>query len=319
MADSTVATKTVVALFQSMSDAQRAVDKLERAGFSRNDTSIVAGNEKGEYQDYVAGSGEVGKGVAGGAGAGAAIGGGLGLIAGLTALAIPGFGPVIAAGPLVAALTGAGIGAAAGGLIGGLTQAGISQSDAEYYSEGVRRGGVLVIVRSTDEQANRAVDILDDAGAEDVDKKSREWRTAGWNPTHGRDFGYIDREGTSRKEPIETTPQRSRYYGYMHTDVSGYRPFSDSTVDLPGTGSEYDTDYRTHYETRYAARGFSYDNYAPAYDLGRRYGQDEQYRSRDWTDIEPDARRDWEARGRGAWEDFKEAVRYGWDRVRGRR
>ena len=48
----------------------------------------------GSTTDYASGTGEVGKGVAGRAGAGAAIGGGLGLIAGLMSLAIPGFGPV---------------------------------------------------------------------------------------------------------------------------------------------------------------------------------------------------------------------------------
>jgi hypothetical protein len=316
MADSTVVSKTVVALFESMADAQHAANQLERSGFRREDVSIVAGNAEGRYHDYVAGSGEVGKGVAGGAGAGAAIGGGLGLLAGLTALAIPGFGPVIAAGPLVAALTGAGIGAAAGGLIGGLTQAGISQSDAEYYAEGVLRGGILVIVRSSDESANRAVEILDDAGAADVDKKSREWRTAGWNPTHGREFGYIEEEEAVLGR--DRTIDRSRHYGYTHTDVSGYRPFSDATVDVPGIGSDYDTDYRAHYKSRYGDRGYGYDEYAPAYSLGLRYAQEDRFRGRDWTEVEADARRDWESRGRGAWEDFKDAVRYGWDKVRGR-
>jgi hypothetical protein len=29
-------------------------------------------------------------------------------------------------------------------------------------------------------------------------------------------------------------------------------------------------------------------------------------------------RRDWESRGQGKWEDFKESIRYGWDKVRGR-
>jgi len=123
-------TRTVVGLFDSMDDAHRAVEDLNREGISRDEVSIIASNDKNQYADYSSGTGEVGKGVAGGAGAGAAVGGGLGLLAGLTALAIPGFGPVIAAGPIAAALTGAGIGAAAGGLIGGLRKAGVSESDA---------------------------------------------------------------------------------------------------------------------------------------------------------------------------------------------
>src|SRR4051812_36710660 len=168
------ANRTVVGLFDDFESAQRAAANLERAGIPRDEISVVAGNESGKYKDYASGTGEVGKGVAGGAGAGAAIGGGLGLIAGLMALAIPGFGPVIAAGPIAAALTGAGIGAAAGGLIGGLRHAGVHEADAEYYAEGVRRGGVLVTVKTSDHLADKAATLLDDAGAVDVDKKSAE-------------------------------------------------------------------------------------------------------------------------------------------------
>src|SRR3954447_24896178 len=121
-------TRTVVGLFDSLPEANRAVDELVREGVSRDDVSVIASNANDRYPEYSSGTGEVGKGTAKGAGAGAVVGGGLGLIAGLTALAIPGFGPIIAAGPIAAALTGAGIGAASGGLIGGLSKAGVSEN-----------------------------------------------------------------------------------------------------------------------------------------------------------------------------------------------
>ena len=109
--------KTVVGLFRSVSDAQTVVSELVSAGFDRNDISVLAKSEGDHDTEYHTERGSTDKGdVAGGAmkgaGTGAAIGGGFGLIAGLASLAIPGFGPVIAAGPLAAALTGAGIGAA---------------------------------------------------------------------------------------------------------------------------------------------------------------------------------------------------------------
>jgi len=192
MFNTSTATRTVVGLFDNMEDANRAAAELEREGISRSDVSVIAGNEAGKYADYSSGSGQVGKGIAGGAGAGAAIGGGLGLVAGLTALAIPGFGPIIAAGPIAAALTGAGVGAAAGGLIGGLTKAGVPEHDANYYAEGVRRGGVLLAVKTTDEFSDRAAEILDNNGARDIDEKSRDWTASGWtapaNPADNRTF-----------------------------------------------------------------------------------------------------------------------------------
>ena len=39
------------------------------------------------------------------------------------------------------------------------------------------------------------------------------------------------------------------------------------------------------------------------------------FNGKDWNAIEPDARRDWESHNPGTWEKFKDAVRYGWDRV----
>ena len=54
------------------------------------------------------------------AGTGAVLGGGLGWLAGIGALAIPGLGPFIAAGPIMAALSGAALGGTLGGLTGAL-------------------------------------------------------------------------------------------------------------------------------------------------------------------------------------------------------
>jgi hypothetical protein len=57
----------------------------------------------------------------------------------------------VAAGWLVAtaagAVTGAVVGGAADGLVGSLTGAGVPERDAQFYSEGVRRGGTLVVPR----------------------------------------------------------------------------------------------------------------------------------------------------------------------------
>ena len=59
--------------------------------------------------------------------------------------------------------------------------------------------------------------------------------------------------------------------------------------------ADYDEDFRTDYKTRYANRGQSYDYYAPAYQFGSTYANDQRYRDRDWNIVESDLRRDWEA------------------------
>jgi uncharacterized protein (TIGR02271 family) len=76
------------------------------------------------------------------------LGGVIGLLAGVGALAIPGVGPIIAGGTLASTLAGAGIGAAAGGLLGALVGMGVPEEDAEHFDQGFRAGGTLVTVNA---------------------------------------------------------------------------------------------------------------------------------------------------------------------------
>src|SRR5205085_12075013 len=97
------------------------------------------------------------------------IGGTLGLLAGIGALAIPGLGPFIAAGPIMATLAGAGVGGAVGGLVGALVGMGIPEYEAKRYEGRVRNGGVLLSVHcDTSAQINRAKDVLKRTGADDI-------------------------------------------------------------------------------------------------------------------------------------------------------
>jgi len=55
------------------------------------------------------------------------------------------------------------------------------EEDRAAYSEGLRRGGYLVTVRDVpDALQERAIDILDDEGAVDLEKRSESWRAEGW-------------------------------------------------------------------------------------------------------------------------------------------
>jgi uncharacterized protein (TIGR02271 family) len=78
----------------------------------------------------------------------------------------------------------------------------------------------------------------------------------------------------------------------------------------------YDADFRQHYNTTFASSGATYNDYEPAYRYGYTLGHDERYRGRDWAAVEADARRDWETRHQGTWEQFKDAIRHGWTHVR---
>jgi uncharacterized protein (TIGR02271 family) len=182
--------KTIVGLFDNFSQAESAVRDLEQAGYDRSDVSIVANEStRTSARSGAATTTDNDTSAAEGAGTGAVIGGvtggAAGLIASLTGLAIPGIGPVLALGPLMAALTGAGVGAVAGGLIGALTSAGVPESHAEYYAEGVRRGGTLVTVSARDEDAEEVMRILNRHNPVDIEERAAQWRRTGSSTTAG--------------------------------------------------------------------------------------------------------------------------------------
>jgi uncharacterized protein (TIGR02271 family) len=175
--------KTIVGLYDDIATARRVVEELAAAGFERGDISLVANNQTTGTTTTGAtgGNGEaVAEGAAGGALVGGALGGLGGLLLGLGALAIPGIGPVVAAGPIVAGLTGAGIGAAVGGLTGALVNWGVPEAEAEFYAEGVRRGGTLVAVKSDESMVKEALAIMNRFGPVDVRERSGMWRSEGW-------------------------------------------------------------------------------------------------------------------------------------------
>jgi uncharacterized protein (TIGR02271 family) len=173
--------KTVVGLFDSIRDARNVVNQLVNAGFERDHVSMVANDAAGEYQADTGGDTEDSNATGAGATTGAVVGGTLGVLLGLGALAIPGIGPVIAAGPLLAGLAGAGVGALAGGMLGALVEAGVPEEDARYYTEGVRRGGTLVVAKVEDEASNEAAEIMNRNHAVNVQERSADWQRRGWS------------------------------------------------------------------------------------------------------------------------------------------
>lgn len=86
------------------------------------------------------------------------------------------------------------------------------------------------------------------------------------------------------------------------------------------TSADYDDEFRSDWNTRYATMGGSYDDYAPAYRYGSTLGADTRYKGRSWDQIETNARSDWQTKYPGSsWDNFKAAVRHGWEKVNGQR
>jgi hypothetical protein len=159
----------VFGIYRNQIQVERAVDSLVAADFRAEDISVLLPENVGS-KDFAHTKGtKAPEGVTAGAGTGGVIGGTLGLLAGIGALAIPGLGPFIAAGPIMAALAGVGVGGAVGGLIGALVGMGIPEYEAKRYEGLVKEGGILLSVHCDDSDwVKRAKDVLKQTGAENI-------------------------------------------------------------------------------------------------------------------------------------------------------
>lgn len=169
----------VVGLFETTRDVDQIVGDLKAKGFDKNTIGVMARKGVVEQSEHfkLTESTEVG------AATGATIGGIGGLLFGFGALVIPGIGPVVAAGELLtvigATVLGVGVGAASGGLVGALTSFGLPEHEAKFYSEGVKRGGILVTVQAGEDQIAAVTNLMRQDNAVDVNTRRQEWQSEG--------------------------------------------------------------------------------------------------------------------------------------------
>jgi uncharacterized protein (TIGR02271 family) len=129
-------------------------------------------------------------------------------------------------------------------------------------------------------------------------------------PVVGKDARVVEevRVGKDVSERTETVRDAVR-----HTDVNVERTGGTSGAAVD------DTDFRSDFESRYAASGASYDTYLPAYQYGYDMASDPRYRGRSFDEVEADLRKNYGQRyPESAWERMKDAIRYGWNRVTGK-
>jgi hypothetical protein len=156
-------------IYTSQAAVENAVDALKAAGYRNTDISVLFPANVGNKDFAHEKNSKAPEGATAGAGSGAVIGGALGWLAGIGALAIPGLGPFIAAGPIMAALAGLGVGGAVGGVVGGLIGFGMPEYEAKRYEGRIKKGDILLSVHCDDsEWTKKAKDILERTGAEDI-------------------------------------------------------------------------------------------------------------------------------------------------------
>lgn len=201
---------TVIALYDNFEDARDAIEALMDAGFNKADISFISSDLRREYTGQISGDVKAGD----GAGFGAVVG----TLAGLATVLLPGIGMAFGAGALaLSAGIGALAGAATGSLVAGLVDTGIPEEDANYYAEGIRRGGALVSVVVNEASVDRAEGILNEYDPVNMSDRLNYYRSTGWT-------GYDPKSTVFNEEAL--LEDQNRYYEF----TSGNQPPDPDTV-----------------------------------------------------------------------------------------
>lgn len=183
---------------------------------------------------------------------------------------------------------------------------------------------------TSDQLGRRGPRIYDRPGTERVDTARAGHEDA--IPAHG-DFARGMREET----PPAAEPDYARG---MHEEGRAHDADADTTLPHHGDyargqreeaepvqpdyargqrGYEtYDADFLSHYRSLTGSGGQPYDYYKPGYQFGYDMANDRSYSHDSWEAAERDARQRWEREARGSWDEFKQTIRYGWEKARGR-
>lgn len=119
----------------------------------------------------------------------------------------------------------------------------------------------------------------------------------------------VGKEVEERQERVRDTVRR--------TDVDVEQIDGRTTSgSATGVDSSYSAGFRNHYNTNFAGSGMRYEDYEPAYQYGYTMRNNNKMKGRSWADVESQARTDWERNHKGTWQNFKDAIRHGWESMK---
>lgn len=125
----------------------------------------------------------------------------------------------------------------------------------------------------------------------------------------------------SSSPPVDTKRHAVAAGGTPATAAQNEGHVSGQSPSLPQANprildqlKDQEPQFKEHYDHHYAGSGYGYNQYRPAYQYGYELAMEERYRTMDWSTLERQARKGWDESTMGLWDQYKDAVRFGWER-----
>jgi uncharacterized protein (TIGR02271 family) len=201
----------------------------------------------------------------------------------------------------------------------------VVQQELQVDKRPVQRGAVRVYSRMMQQPVTEQVELKEERVRVDRRKANR--------PATEADLAAADRDVIEVTETVEepVISKRSRVVEevVIGKDVTSRTETvrdsvlkSEVNVDDSRRGADpLDSDFRSDYQARFAADpNLRYEDFAPAYRYGHEMASDPRYASRNFDDVADDLKTDYMRHNpNSTWERMKGAVRYGWEKVTGKR
>jgi len=199
----------------------------------------------------------------------------------------------------------------------------VVREDLQVGKRQVLRGGVRIYSRVVSQPVEENISLRQERVRVDRRPVNREATAADLNT--GRDEVIEVQEFA--EEPVIAKQARVVEEVRVGKDVSARNEtirdnvrHTEVNVESTGTGNgAYDNDdaeFRSHFQSQYGGSGASYDTYLPAYQYGSTMAADPRFEGRSYSDVEAHLRSGYSSRNpQSTWEQVKDAVRHGWDKV----
>lgn len=140
----------VFGIYANRLQIDEAMNALRQDGFRPTDISVLYPENSGSKEFAHRKSTKAPEGATAGLGTGAVLGGVLGWLTGIGALAIPELHPLAVAGPVLGTMAGAGAAGAIGGLAGSVLGSVMPEYEARRHQGRLKCGGILLSVHCDD-------------------------------------------------------------------------------------------------------------------------------------------------------------------------